>query len=227
MELTLKRNFESINAIAYNHYSNDIYSESNNKDYKLYEIYHNIMNCDKIILCDNHIHFNAIVNNCNINKLIEFINTIQISYNNNILKNFEKTIYIHITSKGGFLYSLIEFIEFKKNNNIELISIIKYECNDVAIILASLCNYRVIDKKAICKLTKYNITCTNLNYWGYFKQCENHYELILNFYNELLHLFSNIIDSKITNEKFTNYLQNYCIWDSKKYKKIGLADEII
>ena len=166
------------------------------------------MNCDKIILCDNHIYFNAIVNNCNINKLIEFINSIQISYNNNILKNFEKTIYIHITSKGGFLYSLIEFIEFKKNNNIELISIIKYECNDVAIILASLCNYRVIHKKAICKLTKYNITCTNLNYWGYFKQCENHYELISNFYNELVHLFSNIIDCKITNEKITNYLQN-------------------
>jgi hypothetical protein len=185
------------------------------------------MNCDKIILCDNHIYFNAIVNNYNINKLIEFINTIVMSYNNNILKDYEKTIYIHITSKGGFLYSLGPFFEFKKQNNIELISIIEYECNDVAIILASLCNYRVINKKALCKLSKYNIACTNLNYWGYFKQCENCNELISKFYNELVHVFCNIIESKITNEKFYKYLENYCVWDCKKYKKIGLADEII
>ena len=228
--MELKRRFDYIN--SNNNINSNINSNSNTNslikinNYKLHESYINKMNCDKIILCDNHIYFNAIVNNYNINKLIEFINTIVMSYDN-ILKDYEKTIYIHITSKGGYLYSLAPFYEFKKQNNIELISIIEYECNDVAIILASLCNYRIINKKAICKLSKYNITCTNLNYWGYFKQCENSNELISNFYNELVNVFCNIIDSKIINEKFNKYLENYCIWDCKKYKKIGLADEII
>lgn len=223
--MELKRSFENINNSQCNNVN---FSQGQNNSFKLYQNYKNTMNCDKIILCDNHIYFNAIVNNYNIHKLIEFINTIQFSCKN-ILKEYEKTIYIHINSKGGFLYSLASFFEFKKNNNIELISIIDNECNDVAIILASLCNYRVINKKAICKLSKYNITCTNLNYWGYFKQCENDNELISNFYNDLVNLFCNIIDSnfKITSEKFTNYLENNCIWDCKKYKKIGLADEII
>lgn len=221
--MELKRSFENINNSQYNNLN---FKEHQNNSFKLYKNYINAMNCDKIILCDNHIYFNAIVTNYNIHKLIEFINTIELSYKN-ILKEYQKTIYIHINSKGGFLYSLIEFIEFKKNNNIELISIIDCECNDVAIILASLCNYRVINKKAICILSKYNINCTNLNYWGYFKQCENFHELISNFYNELVNIFCNIIDSKITNEKLKKYLENNCIWDSKKYKKIGLADEIV
>jgi ATP-dependent protease ClpP protease subunit len=221
--MELKRSFQNIDNSQYNNLN---FKEDQNNSFKLYKKYINERNCDKIILCNNHIYFNAIVTNYNIHKLIEFINTIELSYKN-ILKEYQKTIYIHINSKGGFLYSLIEFIEFKKNNNIELISIIDNECNDVAIILACLCNYRVINKKAICHLSKYNINCSNLNYWGYFKQCEYDNQLISNFYNELVNIFCNIIDSKITNEKLKKYLENNCIWDSKKYKKIGLADEIV
>ena len=30
--------------------------------YKLYDVYHNSLNCDKIVLMDNHICFDAIIN---------------------------------------------------------------------------------------------------------------------------------------------------------------------
>tara|TARA_B100000989_G_scaffold220326_1_gene168146 strand:+ start:781 stop:1401 length:621 start_codon:yes stop_codon:yes gene_type:complete len=193
-------------------------------DLKYYDTYYNKLNCNKIIVYNNHIYFKSVIDNETINKLIEFID---------IIKKYYKSIYIHITSKGGILYSLLEFIDYKKNNDLELISIIENECNDVGILLAALCNYRIIDKKAICKLSqykynyKYNSNSEYLYYWNYFKQCENHSENIVKFYNDLQNIFCNLIDSKMNYEKLENYLENNCVWCAKKYKKIGLADEII
>jgi len=234
--MELKRTIDNIyekSICIGNNYNNEYNNEYNNQDtygykklLKLYQHYDNPANCDKITLCNNHIYFNATINLYNIQILIDFINSIIDSFQN-VLKHFEENIYIHITTKGGTLYSLRYFIEFLKTNDVELISIIEKECNDVGIILASLCNYRIIHKKALCNLSKYNSDCTHLYYWGYFKQCENSYENIEQFYNELTHIFCNIINSKITNEKFKKYLENNSIWDSKKYKKLGLADEIV
>ncbi len=197
------------------------------KNYKLLEkIYYNELTCDKIIINDNHIYFNSLINYQTIEILINYIQIIKNEYNN-LLKNYEKNIYIHITSKGGILYSLSQFITFKNNNDFDLISIIENECNDVAILLASLCNYRIITKKSLCKLSQYNLYSNNLYYWGYFKQCENSIENIQTFYNDLINTFCNLIDSKINDEKIKKYLNNNCIWDSKKCKKLGFIDEII
>ena len=193
---------------------------------KIYNYYENALNCDKIKYYDNHIYFNSVITNDTINVLTTFIDNIIKSYND-ILKDYEKIIYLHINTKGGNLYSILNFIEYKKKINFEIISIIEKECNDVGILLASLCNYRIINKKGICKLTKYNLDCTNLYYWGYFKQCENSNENIVDFYNSLSYIFCGLIESKFNYEKFKNTLENNNVWDSKKYKKLGLADEII
>jgi ATP-dependent protease ClpP protease subunit len=191
-----------------------------NNMYKIYNNYSNPLNCDKILLLDNHIYFNSTINDESIKTLILYINTI-IS-NQNILNN--KTIILHINSKGGLLKSLVEFINYKQTCNYEIFSIIDKECQDIGIILASICNYRIINKNANCKFSK--IT-ENSYFWNYFQQCNNDTEEIKQFKNTLDHIFTNIIESKLTLHKLNAYFEKGCIWDAKKYKKLGLADEII
>ena len=188
----------------------------------LYNKYVNDTNCDQIILMDNHIYFDAVINKETIDKLIEYINS---------CSSFD-TIFLHINTKGGYLCDLITFIEFKKKTNIEIVSIIEKECIDCGIIMASICHYRIIKKNAICKLTSYkhqlNSSENNFpHYWSYFKQCNYNLDNINEFKNVLYNLFCNVIDSKITNEKLNNYLSKNNVWNCKKYKKLGLVDDII
>lgn len=195
-----------------------------NNNYKLYQYYNNPTNCDVITLCDNHIYFNASINYETINKLILYIQTIIDNIN---LLSSNLSVYLHINSKGGVLIALNDFIDFKKNCSIEIISIIENYCADSAIIVASLCNYRIINKNAIIKLTNYNPSYTCPNYWNYFKQCENNNAELENLKQNIYYIFCELIDSKITNQKMEKYLQNDRLWDAKKCKKLGLIDEII
>lgn len=195
-----------------------------NNNYKLYNYYNNPTNCDVITLCDNHIYFNACINNETISKLILYIQSI---IGNLHLIGINKSIYLHINTKGGVIYALNDFIAFKKLCSIEIISIIENDCADAGIIIASLCNYRIINKNAFIKLTNYNPSYTCPNYWNYFKQCENNSMELENLKKNIYYIFCELIDSKITNEKLTKYLQSDRLWDAKKCKKLGLIDEII
>ncbi len=194
-----------------------------NKNYKLYNYYNNPINCDNISLCDNHIYFNALINNENISTLILYIQSI-IS-NLQLLGN--NSIYLHINSKGGIIFALNDFIAFKKSCTNEIISIIENDCADAAIIIAALCNYRIINKNAFIKLTKYNSFYTSLNYWNCFKQCENNDIDHENLKKNIYYIFCELIDSKISKEKMEKYLECDRLWDAKKCKKLGLIDEII
>jgi len=197
-----------------------------NNEYKIFNYFNNPINCDKIVLCNNHIYYDALVNKESIDTLMLYINTI-IGNFQSILKTYNKTIYLHINSKGGFLENLLCFINFKNKLHIEIISIIEKECADIAIIMASICDYRIINKNAHCKLSKYQIEGSNPNYWNYFKQFLNESMSILTFKNTIYHLLCNSINSKITKEKLDKYFEKDSFWDAKKYKKIGLADEIV
>ena len=206
-----------------NHNDNNDNNNDNNNDSTLlnnsnYFTYKNKYNSDEILLRDNHIYFNSLINSNSITVLNSYCN--YIITNRNLYNN--NPIYLHINSKGGFLSSLLQFVEFKKICNYEIISIIENECNDCAIFLASICNYRIIRKNVVCKFMKYNF---NSNYWYIFKQCDNDDE---NMYikNILDELYNNI-HHKITKEKFLIYLNQNNSWNSKKYRKLGLADEII
>lgn len=217
--------------------TNNVISDKVNYDScYLYDNYHDLATCNQIMMIDNHIYFNAIINNETISKLQEYINNIYSVYitNNTIYISKKqsdfKTIYLHINSKGGILSSILPFLNLKKALNIEIVSIIERECNDAAILLASLCNYRIIKKNAECKLSSYTDKLQHKNlpyFWDYFKQCNNNDREITEFKNLLYTLFCNTIDSKITIDKLDKYLNQNNIWNSKKYKKIGLADEII
>ena len=88
--------------------------------------------------------------------------------------------------------------------------------------MASICNYRIIKKNVVCKFMKYDF---NSNYWYIFKQCDDDDEII--YIKNILDDLYNNIHHKITKEKFLVYLNQNNTWNSKKYKKLGLADEII
>ena len=198
-----------------------------NRNYKIYNFYKNDKTTCNITLCNNHIYFNSLINQKNISilklNINMFINLKHLIDNNS-------TIYLHINSKGGYLESLLDFINFKSTIAIEIISIIENNVCDCGILLASSCNFRIINKNAKCTLNKYKNNYNNNNlpyYWGSFKQCENNLPEINNLKNTIYTLFCNTIDSKITIEKLEKYLNHPCIWDAKKYKKLGLADEIV
>ena len=193
------------------------YNDNNNDNIKYDIIYKNLKNCDSIKKKDNSIYFNSTISDETIYKLIEFIE---------IIRKTTNYIDLYITSKGGYISSLMKFIDYKNQYfNLNIRSIINDECNDCAIILASCCNYRIITKKSICSISPYN-NLTYINYWGYFKQYDDN---TINIKNILIDLFIKKIKSKITNENLIIYFENSNnnILNSKKCKKLGFIDEII
>lgn len=182
--------------------------------------YYNPLNMDKIELNDNHIYFKAEISGYTIDCLISCINLIL--EHKNVLGNC--SIFIHVACKGGLLCELNRFFHFKNGVMREIISIIEEECADCGILLAATCRYRIIHKRAICKLSYYR---PDSSYWGYFKQCEQ--DQVNGFKIMLYNYFCNSVESKINSEKLSSYLlrDKGCIWNALKYKKLGLADELI
>ena len=174
--------------------------------YKLYESYNNSLNCDKVVIMDNHICFDALINKESICTLINFINII-------------------IANKH--LAELANFISFKRTCAYEIVSIIDTECYDSGFILASLCNYRIINKNAKVYMSKFIVSSKGDYYWIYFNQCSN--DKIMDFNMLFYDVLCNIIESNLTREKLDTYLQknSVFVWDCKKYKKLGFVDEII
>ena len=56
-----------------NNFSN-VYIPIMTNKYKLYDTYNNSLNCDKLVIMDNHICFDALINKENMCVLINFIN---------------------------------------------------------------------------------------------------------------------------------------------------------
>jgi len=191
--------------------------------YKLYDSYNNPLNCDKIVISDNHVCFDALVNKESIFVLIKFINII--IANKHLFGDFK--IYIHINCKGGILTELVPFINFKKTCAYEIVSIIDIECYDSGFILASLCNYRIINKNAKVYISKFLVSTKGDYYWNYFNQCTNHE--IMDFKILFYDILCDVVESNLTREKLDTYLQKnmVIVWDCKKYKKLGFVDEII
>jgi ATP-dependent protease ClpP protease subunit len=210
-----KRIYNDINQI--NQINENIILSS--PQYKIFEKYYNQLTCDKILLHDNHIYFTAIVNKETINTLILYISTILLNKN---LFLPDKSIYLHISSKGGYLDNLLEFIKYKNTIDTEIISIIEDSCLDVGFLLGICCNYRIMKKNVNNILSKvYN----NSNYWLTFIQCNN-ISGISNFYNKL-HLLIKKYNNKISDDKIIKYFQQNNTWDAKKCKKIGFIDELV
>ena len=219
-----------------NHKNTDNANDNaNDNTKKLNYYYKNPLNCDEILMLDNHIYFNSIINASSVNKLIEYINIII----SNIKLFRNRIVYLHINSKGGYINDLMNFIEYKKNMytsvsgtflpQIEIYSIIEEECVDCAILLASVCDYRFVKKKALCKLNSFNITQNGFlfpNYWCGFQQCNNNNHEVLTVQQHIYSMFCSN-NNKITKDKLSIYLTRFNKWNSKKYKKLGLADEIV
>ena len=201
----------------------NIYEPILSNTYKLYNKYENLLNCDQILLRDNHISFNSLINKESIWALINFINII--INNKHLFDDFK--IYLHIKCKGGVFADLINFIKFKTQCIYEIVSIIDNECYDSGFILAALFSYRIITKNAKVYLSAINISKNGDCYWNYFNQCIS--EETNNFKMLLYDILCNVVESNLTSEKLDSYFEKkgFHVWNSKKYKKLGFADEII
>ena len=194
---------------------------------KLHDKYFNVLNCDKIVLLDNHIYFDSLINKESIACLINFINSIiKVKY---LFSANDFKIYIHINCKGGLFYELMNFVNYRNQCIYEIVSIIDKECYDSGFILAALCSYRIITKNAKVYLSKIHCGVQNNIYWNYFKQCPQ--ENSQDFKNLLYDVLCVNIESNLTPEMLSQYFENdtstVLSWNSKKYKRLGLADEIL
>ena len=218
MDINNKRKYSIIN------YSDETIALNG---HKLYDKYYNVLNCNKLTLVDNHIYFDSLINNESINCLIKFIN--YIIKNKYLFPFSDFKIYIHITSKGGVFYDLMAFVNYRNECIYELVSIITKECYDSGFVLAALCSYRIINKTAKVYLSKIHSDVHNNVYWNYFKQCSK--ENSEDFKNLLYDVICVKVESNLTHEELDHYLNidkpNVVSWNSKKYKKLGFADEIL
>jgi hypothetical protein len=202
---------------------NNVYEPILANKYMFYDIFTNHNNGDKIVIMDNHVSFNATINSQSIDVLIKFINNI--INNKHLFPSFK--IYLHINSKGGCFSELVNFIKFKKECVHEIISIIIKDCYDSGFVLASLCNYRIINKNAKVYYSKFVISEKGDYYWNYFAQCSH--EQVNDFKKLFYDIMCNLVKSNLTRDKLDGYFlkNDLQVWDCKKYKKLGLADEIV
>ena len=187
------------------------YNETDLSNYQ----YYNQLNLDSIRIFRGQIIFHSTVSSITIAKLFDFIKIIMQSC---LFDRINNRIYIHIISRGGDLQGLYDFLHFKNTYlpNLELVSVIENSCTDVGVLLASLCNYRIIKKNVICYM---NIIYENSKYWGPYYQGEN-----------LLEKFHYVISNtkyKVTKDKMLKYIKQTNIWNAKKLIKIGFIDELL
>jgi hypothetical protein len=202
---------------------NNVYEPILANKYMFYDIFTNHNNGDKIVIMDNHVSFNATINSQSMDVLIKFINNI--INNKHLFPSFK--IYLHINSKGGCFSELVNFIKFKKECVHEIISIIDKDCYDSGFVLASLCNYRIINKNAKVYYSKFVISEKGDYYWNYFAQCSH--EQVNDFKKLFYDIMCNLVECNLTRDKLDGYFlkNDLHVWDCKKYKKLGLADEIV
>jgi hypothetical protein len=202
---------------------NNVYEPILANKYVFYDIFTNHNNGDKIVIMDNHVSFNATINSQSMDVLIKFINNI--INNKHLFPSFK--IYLHINSKGGCFSELVNFIKFKKECVHEIISIIDKDCYDSGFVLASLCNYRIINKNAKVYYSKFVISEKGDYYWNYFAQCSH--EQVNDFKKLFYDIMCNLVECNLTRDKLDGYFlkNDLQVWDCKKYKKLGLADEIV
>tara|TARA_B110000444_G_scaffold42817_4_gene38711 strand:- start:5607 stop:6089 length:483 start_codon:yes stop_codon:yes gene_type:complete len=158
--------------------------------------------------------FNSNITNETISIIFETIKNIEKSYDNHKLLN---CIYLHVGSFGGSLSSLNLFIQTKEKEfpNLEIISIIEKNCTDAGFLLASLCDYRIIKKNAICSMSVLN---PESKYWGAYIQGD-----------DIMCKLETIFEKskyKIKKEKLLKYLSYNNTWKCKKMLQIGFVDEI-
>lgn len=202
----------------------------NNIKKRKYDQFSNYFNCksfdynvyDSSLYCiDNHIYFNCIIDDFNMNKLKNIVLQLRSNYSFHQTDSF---IYLHINknynSNYGYLSALINNIDIFLTSKIPLISIVHSNISDIYIILSSLCKYSYVYKNVLITINK-----LQNNYWNNCNQCNslNNIELKSNIIN----IFNYITNNKIKNNKLVNYLDNGFVMNSKKAKKNYLFSGII
>ena len=177
----------------------------------------------KVYSHDNHIYFYANVSKDTVYKLNDMIVKINQKYKEIKSKNptvevTPKPIYLHINSYGGGVFAAFAAIDFIKNSEIPVHTIIEGASASAATLISVVGAKRYMSKNA-------SMLIHQLSSWAQGKMNELEDEFN-NLEDMMEHIKSIYVDhTKLKKAELTKLLKHDRWWDFNKCKKYGLFDE--
>ena len=177
----------------------------------------------KVYAYDNHIYFYANVSKDTVYRLNDLIVKINQKYNDIKSKNpsleiTPKPIYLHINSYGGGVFAAFAAIDFIKNSEIPVHTIIEGASASAATLMSV-----VGEKRYMCKNA--SMLIHQLSSWteGKMNELEDEFH---NLEDMMGHIKSIYIEhTKLKKTELAKILKHDRWWDFDKCKKHGLFDE--
>ena len=177
----------------------------------------------KVYAYDNHIYFYANVSKDTVYRLNDLIVKINQKYNDIKSKNpsleiTPKPIYLHINSYGGGVFAAFAAIDFIKNSEIPVQTIIEGASASAATLISV-----VGEKRYMCKNA--SMLIHQLSSWteGKMNELEDEFH---NLEDMMEHIKSIYIEhTKLKKTELAKILKHDRWWDFDKCKKHGLFDE--
>tara|TARA_B100000963_G_C22617303_1_gene668013 strand:+ start:951 stop:1652 length:702 start_codon:yes stop_codon:yes gene_type:complete len=177
----------------------------------------------KVYAYDNHIYFYANVSKDTVYRLNDLIVKINQKYNDIKSKNpsleiTPKPIYLHINSYGGGVFAAFAAIDFIKNSEIPVHTIIEGASASAATLMSV-----VGEKRYMCKNA--SMLIHQLSSWteGKMNELEDEFH---NLEDMMEHIKSIYIEhTKLKKTELAKILKHDRWWDFDKCKKHGLFDE--
>ena len=190
---------------------------------KKYDILNEYGSSSKVYSHDNHIYFYSNVNKETVYKLNDLIIKINQKYNDVKNKNpsliiTPKPIYLHINSYGGGVFAAFTAIDFIKNSEIPVHTIIEGASASAATLISV-----VGEKRYMCRNA--SMLIHQLSSWtqGKMNELEDEFK---NLEEMMEHIKKIYVDhTKLKKGELTKLLKHDRWWDFNKCKKHGLFDE--
>ena len=169
-----------------------------------------------------HIYFNSVVSDENIDKLIDELRDANKTYELNGIIYKPKPILLHISSFGGNLVAGIRLLSIFQLSSVPIATIIdNYSCS-AATFLSINSPYRVMNKYGFCLIHEYSIS-------GYIskkrQQLMNSIEQTDTYFNTIIEMYKK--KTKLSQKEIVDILQHNLLLDYKECLIKGIVDRVI
>ncbi len=179
---------------------------------------------DKVFAKDNKIYFMTEVTESSVNRLIKLIEDknaeMRLLKTHPLVKNVEpKPIFLHITSDGGCLLSGLRAIDYIKNSQIPIYTVVDGRAGSAAALMA------VVGKKRYMSSTSYFlIHQLTSGAWGNFREIEDEYYNLKLFMQETTRILRE--HSTMSDKTIKDQLRHDIWWKVDVCMQKGLIDGI-
>jgi len=179
---------------------------------------------DKVFAKDNKIYFMTEVNESSVNRLIKLIEDknaeMRLIKTHPLVKNIEpKPIFLHITSDGGCLLSGLRAIDYIKNSQIPIYTVVDGRAGSAAALMA------VVGKKRFMSSTSYFlIHQLTSSAWGNFREIEDEYYNLKLFMAETTRILKE--HSTMSEKMIKDQLRHDIWWKVDVCMEKGLIDGV-